>query len=175
MSETSRSYNEIDDYIAAFSDEERQEYAAAETALDLASMLYRIRQEQGLTQRNAAERTGLKQQAISRLEKAASNIQPGTLQRYLGALGYHIEISVIDNRTGNVAGKSSLAHPLAGTNALWLPVIYGEPAVSLCSDRQYLSYPRNVSSCTSCFLTPGSLTDRPSVARPGSELWSALR
>ena len=110
MSETSRSYNEIDDYIAAFSDEERQEYAAAETALDLASMLYRIRQEQGLTQRNAAERTGLKQ-AISRLEKAASNIQLGTLQRYLGALGYHIEISVIDNRTGNVAGKSSLAHP----------------------------------------------------------------
>ena len=111
MSETSRSYNEIDDYIAAFSDEERQEYAAAETALDLASMLYRIRQEQGLTQRNAAERTGLKQQAISRLEKAASNIQLGTLQRYLGALGYHIEISVIDNRTGDVAGKSSLAHP----------------------------------------------------------------
>ncbi len=113
MSETSRSYNEIDDYIAAFSDEERQEYAAAETALDLASMLYRIRQEQGLTQRNAAERTGLKQQAISRLEKAASNIQLGTLQRYLGALGYHIEISVIDNRTGNVAGKSSTSRSTA--------------------------------------------------------------
>ena len=64
MSETSRSYNEIDDYIAAFSDEERQEYAAAETALDLASMLYRIRQEQGLTQRNAAERTGLKRKPL---------------------------------------------------------------------------------------------------------------
>ncbi len=111
MSETIRHYNEIDDYIAAFSDEERQEYAAAESALDLASMLYRIRHEQGLTQRHAAERTGLKQQAISRLEKAASNIQLGTLQRYLGALGYRIEISVIDNRTGDVAGKSSLAHP----------------------------------------------------------------
>jgi len=34
----------------------------------------------------------------------------GTLQRYLGALGYRIEISVIDNRTGNVAGKTSLSH-----------------------------------------------------------------
>jgi HTH-type transcriptional regulator / antitoxin HipB len=110
MSETSRPYNEIDDYIATFSDEERQEYAAAEMALDLASMLYQIRQEQGLTQQHAAERTGLKQQAISRLEKAASNMQLGTLQRYLGALGYHIEISVIDNRTGNVAGKTSLSH-----------------------------------------------------------------
>ncbi len=110
MSETTKPYNEIDDYIAAFSDEERQEYVAAETALDLACMLYQIRQEQGLTQRQAAERAGLKQQAISRLEKAASNIQLGTLQRYLDALGYSIEISVIDNRTGNVAGKTSLSH-----------------------------------------------------------------
>ncbi len=109
MSETIKPYNEIDDYIATFSDEERQEYVAAEMALDLACMLCHIRQEQGLTQREAAERTGLKQQAISRLEKAASNIQLGTLQRYLGALGYTIEISVIDNRTGNVAGKTSLS------------------------------------------------------------------
>lgn len=101
--------NEIDDYIATFSDEERQEYAAAETALDLACILHHIRQEQGLTQHDAAERAGLKQQAISRLEKAASNIQLGTLQRYLGALGYSIEISVIDNRTGNVAGKTTLS------------------------------------------------------------------
>jgi hypothetical protein len=45
MSETSKPYNEIDDYIATFSDEERQEYAVAETALDLASILYHIRQE----------------------------------------------------------------------------------------------------------------------------------
>jgi DNA-binding XRE family transcriptional regulator len=109
MSETTKSYNEIDSYIATFSEGERQEYDAAETALDLACILYHIRQEQGLTQREAAERAGLKQQAISRLEKAASNIQLGTLQRYLGALGYSIEISVIDNRTGNVAGKTLLS------------------------------------------------------------------
>jgi ribosome-binding protein aMBF1 (putative translation factor) len=110
MNENIRPYNEIDNYIATFSEKERQEYAVAETALDLASMLYHLRQEQGLTQREAAERSRLKQQAISRLEKAASTIQLDTLQRYLGALGYHIEISVIDNRTGNVAGKTSLSH-----------------------------------------------------------------
>ena len=110
MSESTQPYNEIDDYIAAFSEEERQDYVAAEMALDLASTLYQIRQAQGLTQREAAERAGLKQQAISRLEKAASNMQLGTLQRYLGALGYRIEVSVIDNRTGNVAGTTSLSH-----------------------------------------------------------------
>jgi DNA-binding XRE family transcriptional regulator len=109
MSETNRPSNDIDDYIATFSPEERQEYSAAETALDLASLLYHIRHTHGLTQHRAAERAGLKQQAISRLEQAASNMQLGTLQRYLGALGYHLEISVIDDRTGNIAGKTSFS------------------------------------------------------------------
>jgi DNA-binding XRE family transcriptional regulator len=109
MSETNRPSNEIDDYIATFSLEEREEYSAAETALDLASLLYHIRHTHGLTQTSAAERSGLKQQAISRLEQAASNVQLGTLQRYLGALGYHLEISVIDDRTGHVAGKTSFS------------------------------------------------------------------
>ena len=109
MSQTNRPSNEIDDYIATFSPEERKEYRTAETALDLASMLHHIRHTQGLTQSGAAERSGLKQQAISRLEQAASNMQLGTLQRYLGALGYHLEISVIDDRTGNVAGKTSFS------------------------------------------------------------------
>lgn len=88
MSKTSRPYNEIDDYIAAFSYEECQAYAAAEKALDLASVLYLIRQEQGPGQQHAAARSSLKQHAISRLEIAASTMQLGTLQRCLSALGY---------------------------------------------------------------------------------------
>ncbi len=59
MSETNNSSNEIDDHIAAFSDEERQEYTAAETALDLASILYRVRQERGPTECEAAKRAAL--------------------------------------------------------------------------------------------------------------------
>lgn len=106
MNKNSKTYNEIDDYIATFSDEERQEYAVAETALDLASVLYHLRQEQGLTQHEAAKRAGLQQQAISRLENAATNIQLGTLQRYLGALGFNIEISVVDKRNGEVAARA---------------------------------------------------------------------
>ncbi|HLZ56261.1 MAG TPA: helix-turn-helix transcriptional regulator [Ktedonosporobacter sp.] len=109
MSDTIRPYNEIDEYIADFSDEERQELAIAEVALDLADILYQLRQKQGLTQREAAERSGLKQQAISRLEQAASNMQLGTLQSYLNALGYSIEISFIDNRTGKTAGKTTFS------------------------------------------------------------------
>src|SRR6266567_3857373 len=79
MSKTSRPSHEIDDHIATFSDEERQEYTAAETALDLVSILYRVRQERGPTQREAAKRAALQQQASGRLEKAASNVQQGKL------------------------------------------------------------------------------------------------
>lgn len=108
MNKEPKNYNEIDDYIATFSDEERQEYAVAETALDLACVLYHIRQEQGLTQREAARRAGLQQQAVSRLEKAATNVQLGTLQRYLDALGYSIEIRVKDS-SGKVAATASVS------------------------------------------------------------------
>ena len=91
MSETSRPSNEIDDYIAAFSNKERQANAAAKTALDLTSMLYRIRQEQEPWQHHATERISLKRQTISRLEKTASTMQFGTFQPYLSALGYRNE------------------------------------------------------------------------------------
>jgi hypothetical protein len=82
MSKTSGPYNEIDDYIAAFSDEEHQEYAAAETALDLVVILYHLGKQ------HSEERAGVEQQAISHLGIATSLMQSGTLQRYLRALGY---------------------------------------------------------------------------------------
>src|SRR6266536_2132583 len=89
MSETNRPSNEIDDYIATFSPEERKEYRAAETALDLASMLYHIRHTQGLTQRSAAERSGLKQPGTSHQSPGTSSLQyaarhPPTLSRCIG-------------------------------------------------------------------------------------------
>jgi hypothetical protein len=91
MSKTSGPSNEIDDYIAAFSDEERQDYAAAETALDLAIRLYRIGQERGPAEQHDAVRAGVKRRAIGRLQKAVSTSQMGTLQPYLDALGFDHE------------------------------------------------------------------------------------
>ena len=91
MSTTSGPTNEIDAYIATFSDEERQDYAAAETALDLAMRLYRIKQKQGPGEQHDAERDGVKRRAIGRLRKAVSTSQMRTLQPYLDALGYDHE------------------------------------------------------------------------------------
>ncbi len=108
MNDQPRTYGDIDSYIASMSEEERQELAIADVAIDLACLLYQVRQERGLTQQEAAERAGLKQQAISRLEKTASNIQLHTLQRYLGALGYTVDIIIKDSHTGNVVGQASV-------------------------------------------------------------------
>lgn len=108
MSEQRAPYNEIDDYIATFSAEERAELAAAEAAIDLAFLLHQARQAHGLSQTAAAERAGLKQQAVSRLEQPGANVQLDTVRRYLGALGYTLDLTVRETQTGRVLGNASL-------------------------------------------------------------------
>jgi DNA-binding XRE family transcriptional regulator len=101
-------FNEIDDYIATLSPEEQQEVAVAALALDLAHILYEARQERGLTQAAAATKAGIHQQAVSRLEKAVGNARLSTLQRYLDALGYSIDITIKDAATGQIIGQATL-------------------------------------------------------------------
>lgn len=108
MSDTTPMHNDIDEYIAALTEEERQELAHADAALDLAILLYRLRTERAMTQKDAAEKAGLKQQAISRWERSHPNIQLSTLQRYLDALGYSLELVVRDSKTGQVVDTVGL-------------------------------------------------------------------
>ena len=102
-------YNEIDDYIATFTSEERDELVAAEAALDLAILLHQAREAQGLSQTAAAHLAGLRHQAVSRFEQPGTNVQLATAQRYLAALGYTIEIAVRETKTGKVLGSATLA------------------------------------------------------------------
>ncbi len=95
--------DDIDAYIATFDERERQELAAAEAAIDIAIFLHRVRERRGLSQRAAAELAGLQQQAVSRFERPAANPQLGTIQEYLGALGYGLAIQAIDLATGEPA------------------------------------------------------------------------
>jgi DNA-binding phage protein len=100
--------NELDDieaYIATFDEEERQELAAAEAAIDIAVLLNRARQQRGLTQTAAAKLTGMKQQAISRFESPDANPRLETVHAYLGALGFALELKAIDVETGDVAAS----------------------------------------------------------------------
>ncbi len=102
-------HNDIDDYIATLPAEEQQEIAIAGVALDLAHVLYHARRERGLSQAAAAARAGLRQQAVSRLEKAVGNVQLATLQRYLSALGYSIDLVIKDADTGDIVGTTTLS------------------------------------------------------------------
>lgn len=81
---------------AAMSDEEREEVAAASAALDLARLVYAARKRRGLTQTEAAEQTGMKQQMISMLEGGTAQPTVKTVERYLRKLGFAIQFSLID-------------------------------------------------------------------------------
>lgn len=95
--------DDLDAYIATFDDEERQALTVAETAMDIAILLHRAREHRGLSQGDAARRAGLQQQAISRLEQHGANPQLETIRTYLSALGFGMELSVIDLDTGEAA------------------------------------------------------------------------
>ncbi len=63
--------------------------------LDFASMIRSLRQEQGLTQTELAEKSGTTKQYISRLENSHADIELLTLKRIVeGGLGRHLEIRV---------------------------------------------------------------------------------
>lgn len=101
--------DDLDDYLAGLSDEERQRVSDADAALDLAMLLYDARMARGLTQIEAASRSGMRQQVMSRWERSHPNIQLASLQRYLAALGYTLGIVVSDAETGEVVARAGMS------------------------------------------------------------------
>lgn len=108
--------DDIEAYIGTFGAREQQDLAAADAAIDIAILLYRAREHRGLSQSAAAELAGLHQQAVSRFERPGTNPKLETVQAYLGALGYALELKAIDVETAEVAADVTLL-PLAPSNA----------------------------------------------------------
>jgi DNA-binding phage protein len=106
-----RDIDDIEAYVATFDEEERGDLAAAETAIDIAILLHRARERRGLSQAAAARQAGLQQQAVSRFERPSANPQLDTVRTYLNALGYGVQLNVIDLETGESAFSVQL--PLA--------------------------------------------------------------
>ena len=99
-------HHDIDDieaYVSTFDEEERNDLAAAEAAIDIAIRLHRARERRGLSQAAAARQAGLQQQAVSRFESPSANPQLDTVRTYLNALGYGVQLNVIDLETGEAA------------------------------------------------------------------------
>lgn len=107
--------DDIDAYVETFNEQERQELATAEAAIDIAILLHRARERRGLSQTAAAQLAGLHQQAVSRFERPSANPRLESIQAYLGALGYALELKAIDAETGEVAAEVTLPPSVLGT------------------------------------------------------------
>ncbi len=66
---------------------------------DMIRTLIRIREEQGISQRQLAALTGIKQPAIARLESGRTAPNINTLKKLLAPLGYTLTISHISDQT----------------------------------------------------------------------------
>ncbi|HVX30075.1 MAG TPA: helix-turn-helix transcriptional regulator [Nitrolancea sp.] len=111
MTERHTKRNEVNEYIASLTDAEREAIDSASVALDIAGLAYRARLARGFTQTEAAEASGLKQQAISRIEGGTINVTFRTLERYLRALGFSVRLSVCDENTGKIVDQITLNRP----------------------------------------------------------------
>jgi len=69
-----------------------EELAEIDLKVQLVGKLIEARESRGITQKQLAEMTGLKQEAISRLETSKATPRIDTLLKLLVPLGYKLEI-----------------------------------------------------------------------------------
>jgi len=75
--------------------EYRREYEALEEEYNLIEAMLDARQKAGLTQAQVAERMGVKQPVVAKLEGGKSNVSFDTLKRYAKATGTKVKIDFI--------------------------------------------------------------------------------
>lgn len=81
------------EFIEGFSPEER---ARIELESDIIVKMAQAREEKGISQRELAKMSGVKQPAIARIESLKTNPQLDTLLKLLIPLGYTLTITPLD-------------------------------------------------------------------------------
>ena len=89
-------YTTFSDYMNDESRVSKAEKAQIEFETALIRKLVEAREAKGLSQRDLAERSGVKQPAIARLESMKSTPQIDTLFKVLSPLGYTLSIVPIE-------------------------------------------------------------------------------
>lgn len=74
----------------------REEYEALEPEYIIMRAMIEARREEGLTQKELSERSGITQADISRLENGNANPSIRTLQRLANAMGKTLKIEFVD-------------------------------------------------------------------------------
>lgn len=91
-------YRTFDEYINDRSRVSEEEYQKMMFETELIGKIIEAREAKELSQRELAEKTGIKQPAIARLEKMKSSPTVDTLIRILVPLGYRLTIVPIDEK-----------------------------------------------------------------------------
>ena len=92
--------------------------AEIEEELRLAAGLTALREQAGLSQRELAERLGVKQPRVAAIEKAR-NVTIDVLERYVDALGGKLQVTVVKgNRRIPLLGDATRRPPAAETDSV---------------------------------------------------------
>ncbi|MBD5554539.1 MAG: helix-turn-helix transcriptional regulator [Roseburia sp.] len=90
-----KTFNEMFDDDEYVSPEEREQI---NFQVSLIGKMIEAREKKGLSQRDLAELSGVKQPAIARLESMKATPQIDTLLKILAPLGYTLSITPIENK-----------------------------------------------------------------------------
>jgi hypothetical protein len=94
---------DINDYIAALTQEERDGLPVAEAALDLAMLLDRAQRRRASTSGDSTPASDLGGVAADAFARAGVMEPLTAFRRYLRALGYEVEVEVVDLASGEPA------------------------------------------------------------------------
>lgn len=87
----------------------REEYSRLGPRRDAIAALLRARKLRKLTQQDLAQRAGVSQGVISRLESGGHSPKLETLEQIARAMDYRLEIKLVDNRKSRAASRSVIA------------------------------------------------------------------
>ena len=76
-------------------DEFKNLWIESDAEFQIAKLVYSLRNELGLTQKELAEKTGINQSNISKLENGSGNVTLKTLDRIIKSLGKKLTISAV--------------------------------------------------------------------------------
>ncbi len=104
----SRTFDDVWENLKASGEKEKQFFEAAEETARIINELAEERIRNGISQRELAEKTGLKQSAIARMESLQSTPRLDTLIRVANALNIKLEITKESSRLPVIIDFSAL-------------------------------------------------------------------
>lgn len=107
MTANTINWDSVRDEILADS-EVKAEYDALAPEFELARAVIALRDEVGLTQREFAERVGMKQSQLARIESGKQTPKLKTLAKLAAAAGYEVEVNLVPMAKGSEKAAKSL-------------------------------------------------------------------